>query len=151
VIPGTDPHFPGGEDEDNCPILALENGRAAAKIDTGPLLRVMNRRGQVLSAKEPSDDLSTSPHSGLYALYSRGPRSGLGLSRDHQMPRVFPIAAKLKPWRKPTYWLRGGSGGSTSIFAYSMTLSRLLDTSNCLWSGGEHIRCMRPEKTRSPR
>jgi site-specific recombinase XerD len=43
--------IPRGEDEATCPISAVENWRAAAKIDTGPLFRVMNRHGQVLDKR----------------------------------------------------------------------------------------------------
>jgi len=43
--------IPPGEDEDTCPIRAVEKWRAAAKIDTGPLFRVMNRHGRVLDKR----------------------------------------------------------------------------------------------------
>jgi integrase len=40
--------IPRGEDEDTCPIRAVGNWRAAAKIGSGPLFRVMNRHWRVL-------------------------------------------------------------------------------------------------------
>jgi integrase len=43
--------IPPGEEEATCPILAVENWRAAAKIDAGPLFRVMNRHGQALDKR----------------------------------------------------------------------------------------------------
>ena len=43
--------IPQGQDQATCPIWAVENWRAAAKIEKGPLFRVMNRHGQVLDKR----------------------------------------------------------------------------------------------------
>jgi integrase len=40
--------IPRGSDQATCPIFAIEQWQAAAKIDSGPLFRVMNRHGQAL-------------------------------------------------------------------------------------------------------
>ena len=40
--------IPEGTDPATCPIRAIESWRAATKIESGPLFRVMNRHGQVL-------------------------------------------------------------------------------------------------------
>jgi integrase len=40
-----------GSDHETCPISGLKQWRAAAKIDSGPLFRVMNRHGQVLAKR----------------------------------------------------------------------------------------------------
>lgn len=40
--------IPQGTDQATCPIKALEQWLAAAKIESGPVFRVMNRHGQVL-------------------------------------------------------------------------------------------------------
>lgn len=42
---------PEGSDATTCPIQALEQWLAAANIDSGPLFRVMNRHGRVLSQR----------------------------------------------------------------------------------------------------
>jgi integrase len=43
--------IPQGSDQATCPIWAVDEWLAAAKIDSGPLFRVMNRHGQVLSKR----------------------------------------------------------------------------------------------------
>jgi integrase len=43
--------IPRGQDEDSCPILAVEAWRREGKIEQGALFRVMNRHGQVLNKR----------------------------------------------------------------------------------------------------
>jgi integrase len=43
--------IPRGQDQATCPVLAVENWRAAARIEKGPLFRVMNRHGRVLDKR----------------------------------------------------------------------------------------------------
>ncbi|MGA3093612.1 MAG: site-specific integrase [Terriglobales bacterium] len=43
--------IPQGEERASCPLWALEQWRAAAKIESGALFRVMNRHGQVLNRR----------------------------------------------------------------------------------------------------
>lgn len=43
--------IPRGSEPVSCPLRALEEWRAAAQIDSGPLFRVMNRHGQVLEKR----------------------------------------------------------------------------------------------------
>ena len=43
--------IPQGQDQATCPIWAVENWKAAAKIAKGALFRVMNRHGHVLDKR----------------------------------------------------------------------------------------------------
>jgi site-specific recombinase XerD len=43
--------IPKGADLFSCPVQALDNWRTAARIESGPLFRVMNRHGQVLDRR----------------------------------------------------------------------------------------------------
>ena len=43
--------IPRGSDRGTCPVRAVEEWRKAARIDSGPLFRVMNRHGQVLEKR----------------------------------------------------------------------------------------------------
>jgi integrase len=43
--------IPAGQEPASCPVRAINEWRTAAKIDAGPLFRVMNRHGQVLSKR----------------------------------------------------------------------------------------------------
>lgn len=43
--------IPRGADPDTCPAAALQDWRASAHIEAGPIFRVMNRHGQVLAKR----------------------------------------------------------------------------------------------------